>query len=239
MRSFMFCTSYLPNPYVETYNERYRQWIAYYGRRLRFFGAERLFLVDDGSPLDAVRLEARIVAAGEEQGDPGLPAGPVMLRFPVHLGRSSIQDFPGWWRSFSFAALAARRYGFEKIIHVESDAYVLSPRMADYIAQLRTGWTAFWCRGQGFPETAIQVICGACIDSLATFYRRGAAFWFKARRANEIPEGVLPFTSVCKAFQGDRYGECDGRIPADADYACQVGNAMRLSETAVLWDHSV
>jgi hypothetical protein len=75
-----------------------------------------------------------------------LPNDLLMFTFPEQLGRSSMFCYPGWWRSFTYAVKIAQLYGFDKIIHIESDAYVCSQRLSDYIHSINCGWTEHYGR---------------------------------------------------------------------------------------------
>src|SRR6185312_5533072 len=87
---------------------------------------DQLLIIDDGSEVVPDWPDLQII---EENS--GLAAiRPVALfRFNKHLGRHSPLNFPGWYRSFAFAAVFAQAHGFEKIVHIESDAFLISARV--------------------------------------------------------------------------------------------------------------
>jgi hypothetical protein len=221
MRSFIFCTSYLRPGTRRGATERWDKWLRYYSRRSHLFGAERLFLIDDGTAPGDITLPVSVVCADRELPTV-LPEGAVMFRFSDHLGRSSPICYPGWWRSFTFASQIAWKYAYPKIIHIESDAYIISRRLAEYIRALSSGWTTLWCPRWRFPETCIQVICRAEIRTLGRHYRAGRALWCSDQDPCGCAEYVLPFTDVCRRFEGDRYGESGPGYPDTADYVCQA-----------------
>ena len=74
-----------------------------------------------------------------------------IFRFPDRLGRSATLNYPGWFRSFTFSVVIAKRFDFQRILHIESDAYILSRRALDFINGMTTGWTVFWCPRYQFP----------------------------------------------------------------------------------------
>lgn len=225
-RSFIFCTSYI-NGSADCSVKRYLKWLRYYGERKACFGAGRIFIMDDGSPLDYIPRGVSIVNA-DEPLPATLPDGPVMFRFNRNYGRPSFSVYPGWWRSFTFAAIVAKAYSFQKAIHCESDAYVISERMMHYITARSDGWTTFWCKRWGFPESALQVIAGDALPILETFHAPGEKFWFADRGVTGFAEHILPFTHVNKAFEGDRYGEYREGYPLQADFVCQASLAMNF-----------
>lgn len=101
---------------------------------------------------------------------------------------------------------------------MESDARVLSDRLAHVLRHAAKGWIALWCPSYQVPEPSIQVIHR---DSLA------AAVAFAAKRptlnmTGKGPELLLPFTKVERRLIGDRYAEFGRAVPAGADYACQI-----------------
>jgi hypothetical protein len=207
MKSFIFCTCYIDNESQNARVLRYRKWIGYYSALLEQLGAEALFLVDDGSGADGLKEATGlsvIHAAGSLPGE--MPGKLNAIRFEDHLGRSSIMDYPGWWRSFTYAVELAERYGFEKIIHIESDFYILSDRLKAFIRGLRKGWASLFCATYNWPESAVQVICKDNFPNMRKVLEH-------VRSNNFIPgkeaEYMLPFTDVQKGFVGDRLGEFD------------------------------
>jgi hypothetical protein len=234
MKSILFCTSYIRNR--QAWQERYQRWLDYY--RDGPIEAANKIMIDDGSPylpppdvIQTVPHDASLSALGEDD---------FIIRFPDNLGRQSVSAYPGWWRSFLHSVTLAKTLGADKIVHIESDAYILSPRLADFINGIDNGWHVMWTERYQFPETAIQVICRDQFDVLEQF---------KARQPDlnygDIAERLLPFTSVHREFKGDRYSEMRRRrgifrsrkfdrfslfqssfffeaIPSDADFVTQT-----------------
>jgi hypothetical protein len=205
--TLLFCTCYMGAE--SAWVHRYRPWIDYY----QTFPLLRTatFMLDDSSPY--VPEDDRLVISDE------LPArvDPEKIhlhRFAEHLGNKRHR---GWWRSFLFSLQIARRYGLRKIVHVESDAYLLTQRVVSYLTELERGWTALWCPLYQLPEAAIEVVAE---DQFAALQRFADMDLREVSRT--MPEKSFPFTHVEKKFYGDRYGEFRSRIPRTADYACQV-----------------
>lgn len=235
MRSVFFCTSYIANE--DVWNTRYKRWLDFH-QKLNL-GDTRLVMIDDASPYCPPETGIAIISPGES-----LPEDkPSIIRFPDRLGRNSLLSYPGWWRSFLHSVDLAHSIGARKIIHVESDAFILSERMLEYIHGLSEGWTTFWATSYNFPETAIQVICEDQFDAMASFKNRTPE-----SLEGKFAEDLLPFTHVNRKMVGDRYSEFRvpllrtgmlrsrkfnrlrffqgdrfrARIPVDADFATQV-----------------
>lgn len=235
MRSVFFCTSYIAD--ANTWRTRYERWLQFH-QKINF-GDTRLVMIDDGSsfcpPTSQVAITQPEGSLSEDQAS--------IIRFPDRLGRSSLLSYPGWWRSFLHSVDVARAIGARKIIHVESDAFIISERMRDYINDLSEGWTTFWATSYNFPETAIQVICEDQFEAMSSFKEKPPE-----SLEGKFAEELLPFTHINREMIGDRYSEFrvpllrDGilrsrkfnrlqffqgdrfraRIPANADFATQV-----------------
>ena len=209
-KTVVFCASFCAAP--AAWDNRYRRWLDAIGRSGLLF--DQVLIVDDGSATLPSWPDLQIIAEGEKLR----ATKPVALfHFADNLGRRSVFDFPGWYRSFGFAARFAAENGFDKIIHVESDAFLISRRIVDYINAVDDGWIAFWCKRWNFPETAIQVIAGSAVPA----YRAVAERPHSAFVGRPI-ETALPFTRVERSFEGDRYGEYADRVPRFADFAAQT-----------------
>jgi len=196
MKSIIFCTSYIRN--AEAWESRYKRWLDYY-QDFPLDVVKRL-MIDDGSPylppaevIKTVPSTAPLASLQDKN---------LIIRFDDNLGRQNIKDYPGWWRSFLHSVEVARELGADKIIHIESDAYILSPRLRDFLDQTRSGWHVLWTQHNNFPETAIQVICRDQFEIFEDFKRKNPTLHFP-----DMAEHMLPFTSVNREFKGDRYSE--------------------------------
>lgn len=192
-----------------------------------------LFIIDDGSP--NTMFDHRVAIFNALELPDTLKSKVNLIHFKDHLGRLSISDYPGWWRSFSFSIKLAEKYGFDKMIHIESDFYIVSRKMFDYIQKLSVGWTAFYSRYYDFAETAIQVICRDSFDSFNKIYCTAT---HQDYRFSEIAEYVIPFTNIEKNFYGDRFGERNvlqewvkrKKMPIDIDYIGQLSTYSNIKD---------
>ncbi|RYC29205.1 hypothetical protein D3273_25135 [Lichenibacterium minor] len=214
-RTLVFCTAHVDDETV--WDGRYRRWFD--GIAASGIAHDTALMIDDRSGSVPGWSDLTILCEGERERG----TSPKMLyRFEQNLGRRSLFDFPGWHRSFTFACRFADRHGFDKVVHVESDTFVISRRLRDYIDAAADDWIALWCSLHGFPEITIQVMAGAGLAAYRTF--------------SDIPhealvgrpyEGQIPFTRVETGFIGDRYGERLPYVPVDADFVSQAPEADR------------
>lgn len=196
MKTLLFCTAYF-----DTGIQRYIDWVNYYKEKLP--NCEMLILHD--GPINIELKNKLFKETNNYIGEKNLKDFPDKLlhQHPI---------FPSWWRSF-LHGLREGKNDFNKIIHIESDAFVLSQRLLDYINNTNHGWVALFSQKYGFPESAIQII------NEDSFYRIDKMP--EMHDFVKIVEFVLPYTHVEKSFIGDRYGE-DGKLPKhEIDYACQ------------------
>lgn len=214
-RTLLFCTSYCVD--AASWRSRPRRWLDYH--LALPLEHDAVFVIDDASPYVPDDPDVRVIDALPDALAEG--PGAYFFRFATHLGRIGIAGHRGWWRSFLHSLAIARALGFTRIVHVESDAYLLSRRMVDRVNALDDGWTAFWCPAYGVPEPALQVIASDQFDAMAAIAARGID-----ELTGGYAETLLPYTRIERNYAGSRYGEKHSRIPGYADYACQVTPAM-------------
>lgn len=197
MKTVLFCTAYFYNNL-----DRYVEWVKY---NSKVFPEFDLLLVHDG-PID--ENDSKYIIENCKD----LITEDNFIYFEEKLPRND-HIFPGWWRSF---ITATKYYGiknYDKIVHIESDAYVLSNRMIEWIKNTNSSWNVPISRKYGFPESAIQIICHDCFGLV-----KNLPDYFDFHCLVEL---FLPFTNHTRNFIGDRYGET-GQLPAHKiDYVCQ------------------
>lgn len=199
MRSFIFCTSCIRNNSQFHHVDRYNRWVNYYLPLMERLEADRLFLLDDGG-LDGKTL---IPCIHDELPDE-LEHPVNLFRFTEGLGRKTIADFPGWWRSFLFSMEIAIKYDYRKIIHIESDFFVVSSKLKRFIRETDQGWNSLYSHFHQFPETGIQII-GENVFPL--FNDLKSSLQSSNYSTNTVAEQLIPFTNIKKNFIGDRIGE--------------------------------
>ncbi|BET12731.1 hypothetical protein [Pandoraea sputorum] len=241
MKTLLFCTSYIRD--AAAWKTRYQRWLDFYGNGP--IHADKILMIDDGSPYLPPTQTIPTVPASHDIREHDHATG--IVRFEQNLGRQSMAHYPGWWRSFLHAHTIATAIGADKIVHIESDAYLLSQALVDFVNETRTGWHVMWAQRYELPETAVQIICRDQFDALEAFKNAHPDLTF-----TDIAERLLPFTSVNRHFKGDRYSEFKRRrgifrsrkfdfipifqhdffwepIPSDADFATQVVQRQKLA----------
>lgn len=211
MKTLLFCTSYASSH--GTWEKRYRKWINYYLNSKLVF--DQMLVIDDGSPVmpswpDFEILNENSIASFSPRA---------LFHFSNNLGRPGPLNYPGWFRSYSFAAQYAKKNGFKRVVHIESDAYLTSQKAFEFVNNRKTGWHALWSPRYNFPESGIQVICEDQIDS----FEKVSKVSYADTYAGNVLDAMLPYTSICKELNGDRFGE-DRSLPAldKIDYICQL-----------------
>jgi hypothetical protein len=204
MKTFIFCTSFINHNDIDNNNNRINKWINYYGELKESFDADHLILIDDASPIIDLDLDLDIYDS--EKLPNSIKKSINLFRFQEHLGRPSWKDYQGWWRSFIFSLEIAKKYNFEKIIHIESDFYIVSENMIDYIKNFNQGWGAFYSSYHDFPESAIQIICKDAFFKFEDIANRIKINNYRSENYLQA-ELFLPFSDIIKEFNGDRFGQ--------------------------------
>lgn len=213
-KTLIFCTSFAAT--TEEWNYRYKKWLDFLS--ICSLKRDQILLIDDGSP---VLPTWKNLAIYKEPDLPRLNSDEIALfHFNDRLGRKSLLNYPGWYRSFIFSGVWAQNFGFNKIIHIESDSFIFSKELIAYINNLNTGWTSLFCQSQNLPETCVQIICEDQLKKFKKFSRHDYDINFAEKQI----ELFIPFTNVERKFVGDRYGELIGfdGIPTNADYAANI-----------------
>jgi hypothetical protein len=218
MSTLLFFTTF--SNHRQHWQQRYRKWVDYFASSWLEF--DQMLVVDDGSPVLPEWPEFEVLTELPAQRP---SAKNVLFHFSNNLGRQGIFQYPGWFRSFGFAARYAKAYQFTKVIHIESDAYLMSARIFDFVNNCQTGWTTFWCPRWQCEESAIQVICQDHLEAFLNITQQD----YDAVYAGKFLDKMLPYTSVRKDFVGDRYAEGSGSIPVNVDYICQFPIELKIN----------
>lgn len=204
MKTLLFCTAYADSE--EKWKTRYETWYRHHKNSPLV--AEKIILIDDCSPTKPSFL----------------PSEDFVSLCP-HIGYPRTSVYGGWYRSFGYACQYAISEGYEKIVHVESDAYLLSDRIFSFFNSVTSGWHSLWHHRNcsPYPESATQIICSDQFEKFLEFFSKPYEVY-----AGETIERLIPFTENHKNFIGDRYGEFKEPIPKNADFSCQTSQRMIL-----------
>jgi len=126
-------------------------------------------------------------------------------------------NYPYCWRALYYIKNLIEE-GYEKIVVIDSDGFIVSKKMADYIKNLSSGWTSFWCKRWEFPEASIHVLCKDAFNMFYNFIKIPYQ-----RRVGSIMEMTLPFTHIEESFVCDRFGETNDLLTDEMDYYGQAG----------------
>jgi tetratricopeptide (TPR) repeat protein len=222
-KTLLFCTAYATGNNV--WEDRYRRWLD--AIDVSSIEYDQEIMIDDGSP---ILPQWPDVSIAHDLDHYPTDARQVLISLAPHLGRLGMFNVPGWYRSFSTAAKIAVRFGFDKIIHIESDAFIISERLQRYINLSDEGWISLWCDTHAVPETGIQIIAGTGLHAYSEFARQPHEVFVE-----KSFEKTIPFTHVERGFRGGRYGEKLNYVPRDADWTMQRYNVLPVPERYYWW----
>ncbi len=184
------------------------EYVSYYSKISEDMGIDSIVLYDNASPMDLVgRFEREIpYAIGNSEVDFQF------FREPERLYGGGGYNYPYCWRALYFLKDLID-LGFQKFLIIDSDGYVLSPRLAKHIKNLNTGWEALWCKKWQFPDASIQILCEDTFNVYNDFTKGP---WLDHN--GKCMETSLPFTKINKDFDCDRYGEDRALVTSHTDF---------------------
>lgn len=198
--------------------DRNLRYVEYYNKLKVELGFSGYIFVDNASSLsNLAKFNATVVDAESNQVLQHGREDMTIIRYKKHLERGPGYDYPYCWRGLYELKAAANLGLFDKIIFIDTDAFIRSGKLAKHIRELNTGWETFWSPMYGFPEAAIQVVCEDSFDLLNNFLEGDFM-----HHNGKCMETTLPFTKINKDFVGDRYGENMAMWPKNPDYTCQT-----------------
>lgn len=255
--TLLYCTCYV---YDQKSLERFKLWIEYYQEKMSKLGATHLCLIDDGSTTFWLEKLGEITEIQETQIElqdinnkfPNksqteyiveLKEGLNIIRFREHLGKVHTSYhhnalFPGWWRSFAFGVELARRYNFDKFIFLESDYFIVTDKLFNFIKETN-GLNSLWEPKSHYAESS------ACWCSKSNFYQllftwlaNKDLWWAIERGRNQyLPETLLPYQPHTHFPDGTeiiagRYGDdLYDEVPDNPD---AIGNITDISLNGLL-----
>lgn len=142
------------------------------------------------------------------------------------LIRWSAHAYGFWYRAFAFGIKYAMENGYDKIVHIDTDVYVLNQKICDYVNKLDSGWTSMWCEMYKYPESTFQIIYKDQFELAHRWFTEDFLEFYPT----DIAETRIPWTHVEKGFVGDRYGEKNLQQTDEMDWFGQtpVNTPMRF-----------
>jgi hypothetical protein len=205
MKTALFTTSFLDGIDFLGFSrlERTKKYLEYYRKLKDTLGFTEFWQADNHSDLEKLKeIGATVYNEQMEVIIPGAPDLHIM-RYDTPLYRGVGHDYPYAWRGIYFISKLIDM-GYEKIITCDTDAYILSKKLADFIRQQDSGYVTMWSHKYNFPEAAITVLCK---DHMPAFQEWCKTPWEQRSDGTTLFEGALPFTGFANQFVGDRYGE--------------------------------
>lgn len=204
-------------------NDRYIRtirWLDYYSEIQKELGFDHIWMCDNASPVSQIeKLGGTILMHGLYKL--GRRSDLSIHTFAERLRKSGTEghDYPYCWRALYFMKTLID-LGFEKIITIDSDCFVVSRALAKYVRELDSGWTTLWCKKWRFPEASFHVLCKDAFPIFQEFTKNPD---FMSHHQSGAMEHLLPFTNVNLDFVTDRYGEVgDTPQTPDMDLYCQA-----------------
>lgn len=196
MKTLLFCTSYSQSE--PEWNRRWRRWYDHHKQiGLNF---DHCLIVDDGSPMIPNWTDVEFI------------------HYEDNLGIDNrTLNIPGLYRGFQTVNEYMRSNNYSKLLNIESDAFILSQRLVNYINNINDKWVAFWEPKFQIPELGITIAAGSGLTKWFNETDKDYSFY-----KGEQLETLLPFEYVEKNFVGERYGERLDYVPKESDYACQI-----------------
>lgn len=181
--------------------ERTIKFIRYYREIKDLLGWEKIYFSDNGSSLEMIqKIEKEIGFQDIEiiHHENSL----------ISIKGHSCFDYPECWRVIDDIKKAILD-GYEKIIFIDTDFFVLSEKMTEWVKSKNDGWSTVYCNKFSFPEAAFGILCKSAFSSYLGLTKTPYLQRNEECLKNNIPmENILPFTYIERDMLiGDRYGE--------------------------------
>ena len=211
MSTLLYSTSFLDGPGLI---ERHLRYLKYYRSIKEQIGFDDIYFLNNG-PIytgDIIRVDVQ----------PRITFFDVQTHSAPLLTDSEFCAYPYCWRGIYWM-----RYlfdmGWDKIIFCDTDGFILSKRLMEYVKNCNSGWIAFKEEKYSWPTSEFHIINK---DAQPILERFCAEMSYMARGNKEM-EAVLPFTHVETGFKVRRAGE--DRLPIDGyDFYGQCPNDMEI-----------
>lgn len=170
--------------------ERYDKWLSYYIPLKDKLGYTDILFVDNASNPELIdKLEAKYPIK--------------VIRKTKFFGRLSANAYGYWHRAFANGYKYAIDNNYDKVIHIDSDVYLFTDRICEYVKNTNTGYVGFWCDIHNYPETIFHILGKDQFQNAEQFMREDFLEYYPY----DIAETRVPFTHIEKNFIGDRFPE--------------------------------
>lgn len=173
----------------DSHMARMKRFIEYYNQPAlkEILGHSKIILLDNGSENNWPENETTQVIK--------------FTRLP-HGSHSTTYDYPGSWRALYQLAPLLETY--DKIIWLDTDSFILTPRLAHFIRWIDKGWVGFKCKKYNFPESGCFILCKEWGREVLKRWTTKAPY---TSHFGKMIETGIPFTSMRVDFDCDRYGD--------------------------------
>lgn len=175
--------------------QRNKKWIDYYIPLQEKLGYDEILFVDNASGPILKEFEDYIKKYNNVKI--------TIIKKTIRLSRITEHAYSFWYRAFGEAAKYAMENSYDSIIHCDSDVYLFTDEICEYVKNIKTGWNCFYCSIHNYNETTFQVIGSNKFQKMYEFMTEEFLTFYPYKLA----EHEIPFTNICKDFKGDRYGE--------------------------------
>lgn len=190
--------------------KRAQKYVEFYKRLLPRLGAEWMFFCDNGSSIDNLRQVGGLLLDPDDGECTILDVGtPVTHILYPNVKKTSVASYPYCWRAQWEIKNLLTKWGYDKVIFIDSDFYLISKRMIDWARSVQNGWHTVQCRKYMWPAPELQVVVGGC----QKFMDFTSGDWLS--HDGKCMELTLPFTFIHGEFNYGRYGE--DRVPQKPD----------------------
>ena len=204
--------------------ERVKKFLLYYAPLKEEIGFQKFLLVDNGSSEDAIfqlMTDSKIADAA---------ISPELYRFDSSLFRGGNgENYPYVWRAY-YHLEHLMHQDWEKILIIDSDSFILSPRLAHLIRDSDKGFHTLWSKIHNYPASEISWICRDSFPILLDWMKTP---WETRSKEGKRFETEVPYTDIHahEGLVGDRYGfEEDGKMAQrpEMDFYTQARNELKL-----------
>ena len=193
--------------------ERQIKYVKYYSKLKEILGFEWIEFCENNSSKE--NINNFIYAVSDQPGDIAF------YSFPAHIPRGKDYDMGYVWRGLHYIRELIED-GYEKIICIDSDGFVLTKRLADYIRNCNSGWVSLFNNYYNFPTAEMHILNK---DKFEFFMGYTSTDW---RVLNgQCQEKVLPFSDIERNFNTLRIGEYP-TTDVKYDFISQVPVSMKV-----------